>query len=84
MPKNPNNPKLTCLADNDLQSPEEMRKELRELRGKYANSENIRIESARIKIYDVKWYQDKPVTSETVDLMEAYENLEKTPGSAVM
>lgn len=61
MPKNPNNPKLTCLADNDTQSPEEMRKELRELRGKYANSENIRIESARIKIYDVKWYKDKPL-----------------------
>lgn len=60
MPKNPNNPKLTCLTDNDTQSPEEMRKELRELRGKYANSENIRIESARLKIYDVKWYQDKP------------------------
>lgn len=81
MPKDPNNPKLTCLADNDLQSPEEMRKELRELRGKYANSENIRIESARIKIYGIKWYTDKLVTEEIV---KAYSELEKTPGSLGM
>lgn len=84
MPKNPNNPKVTCKDDNDLQSPEEMKAELQELRGLYHNAEALRVLTVHVPVYDIKWYQDKPFTSETSDLIEAYENLEKTPGSLGM